>query len=147
MNDARAMLPDTAGILDARGLIVWLWDSAAGHLAPTLVHGYAERVVAQLPMVRWDDDNATAAAFRTGQTRVLGDSNGGQAALVVPLLTPAGCAGVLAVELQRGKEPTRSGIAVATILGAQLAQLADRMHRAQELSLSRVAVGGIARSV
>jgi hypothetical protein len=42
---------------------------------------------------------------------------------VVPLLTPAGCAGVLAIELQHGVEQTKSVRALATIFAAQLAQL------------------------
>jgi hypothetical protein len=45
------------------------------------------------------------------------------AALVVPMLTPAGCAGVLATELPSGSERTSSVRAVVTIVAAQLAQL------------------------
>jgi hypothetical protein len=39
------------------------------------------------------------------------------------VLTPSGCAGVLAIELPHGGEQTRSVRAAATIFAAQLAQL------------------------
>jgi hypothetical protein len=47
-------------------------------------------------------------------------------AVVVPLMTPAGCSGALAIELRHGsaqKDPVR---AVATIFAAQLARLVPR---------------------
>jgi GAF domain-containing protein len=44
-------------------------------------------------------------------------------ALVVPLMTPGGCVGVFAVELQRGAEQLESVRALATIFAAQLAIL------------------------
>ena len=50
--------------------------------------------------------------------------NGGHrasGAVVVPLLTPTGCGGVLAVELRRGGERRESVRALATIFAAQLA--------------------------
>jgi hypothetical protein len=146
LTDARVLLPEAARLLHARGLIVWLCDEA-GSLAPALVHGYSERVLAHLPTVRPDDDNATAAAFRTRQTRVLGEGGQDPGALVVPLLTPTGCAGVLAVELRRGTAPTRTSIGIATILAAQLSQLADRRQRAEAMMFARVAMGGAAQTV
>jgi hypothetical protein len=65
----------------------------------------------------------TAAAFRSGQTCVINGGAHATGALAVPLLTPAGCAGVLALELQHGGEQAASVRAVATILAALLAQL------------------------
>ena len=52
------------------------------------------------------------------------DSSG---ALVVPLLTPDGCAGLLAIELQPATAQTRSSRAVATILASVLGQLVVRL--------------------
>ena len=43
-------------------------------------------------------------------------------ALVVPLLTPSGCTGVLAVETQHGSEQAPGVLAAATIIAAMLAQ-------------------------
>lgn len=122
-DDVRPLLQDAARILDATGLVVWVWDSLAEELRPSLAHGYSDKVLAQLPILRADADNATAAAFRSAQTYAIDGGDHGSAALVVPLLTPAGCAGVLAMELQPGSERTTSVRAVATIFAAQLAQL------------------------
>ena len=121
---ARRLLQHAAQVLDAAGLIIWIWDGIAEHLRPALVHGYSERVVAQLPAVGPDDDNATAAAFRSAQPCVIGASEHTCSALALPLLTPGGCAGVLAIELPPGRERSRSVRAAATILAAVLAQLA-----------------------
>lgn len=117
------LLQEAARILDASGLIVWMWDAPAAELKPALVHGYSDEVLAHLPAVRRDADNATAAAFRSAQTCTIHGSDQTSGALVVPLLTPAGCAGVLALELQHGGEQTTSVRAVATIFAALLAQL------------------------
>lgn len=122
-NDLQQLLQEAARILDAMGLIVWVWDEIAAELRPALAHGYSDKVLAQVPGVTRDADNATAAAFRTAQTCAITGSEHTSGALVVPLLTPAGCAGVLAIELQHGSEQSRSVRAVATIFAAQLAQL------------------------
>ena len=122
-SDVQPLLQETARILDAVGVIVWLWDASDAQLLPAMVYGYSDKVVSQLPAVRRDADNATAAAFRSSETCAVSDSPHGRGALVVPLLTPTGCAGVLAIELQRGSEQTPSIRAVATIVAALLAQL------------------------
>jgi transcriptional regulator with XRE-family HTH domain len=117
------LLQEAARLLDATGLIVWLWDASAGELRPALAHGYSDKVLAQLPIVRRDADNATAAAFRSAQTCAIEGTDQINGALVVPLLTSTGCAGVLALELQHGGERARSVRAAATILAAVLALL------------------------
>jgi hypothetical protein len=118
----RALLRDAAGILDATGLIIWVWDPSVDGLRPALAHGYSERVLAQLPTVRSDADNATAAAFRSAETCVIPGSGGASGALVVPMLTPGGCAGALAIELRDGAEQQTFVRAVATIVAALLTQ-------------------------
>src|SRR2546428_5689025 len=110
-------------ILDAVGLIVWVWDPQLTELRPALAHGYADKVLAQLPRVRRDTDNATAAAFRSAQTRIVNGHDLVSGAVVVPLMTPEGCVGVLAVELRHGGEQRESVRALATILAAHLAML------------------------
>jgi transcriptional regulator with XRE-family HTH domain len=145
--EARPLLQDSARILDAKGLIVWLWDAAASHLTPSLVHGYSDRVVAQLPNVRRDADNATAAAFRAAQPRLVRDGQQPPHALAVPMLTPTGCTGVLAIELQRATPQITQALAVATILAAQLAHMVTSVRRAEELPDPWVAVGGLSQGV
>jgi hypothetical protein len=90
-------------------------------LRPALAHGYSDEVLARLPRVRRDTDNATAASFRSAQPRIVDGSALATGAVVVPLLTPTGCVGVLAVELHPGGEQRESVTALATILAAQLA--------------------------
>jgi hypothetical protein len=116
-------LEKAARLLDATGLIVWIWDSSVAALKPALAHGYSERVVARLPAVRWNANNATATAFRSGQTCAIDGDEGASGAIAVPLMTPAGCAGVLAVELAHGRGQMRGVRATATIFAAMLAQL------------------------
>src|SRR5690606_31167693 len=115
------LLGEAARLLDANGLIVWMWDDLSGHLRPALAHGYSHRVLAQLPAVDRDADNPTAAAFRSASAVSVSDDTSG--ALVVPLLASTGCAGVLALELSRGSEDLAAVRAVATIFAAMLVQL------------------------
>lgn len=117
------LLQETARILDAVGLIVWVWDPIANELRAALAHGYSDRVLAQLPRVERDTNNATAAAFRAAQTCVVKSNREVSGALAVPLLTPAGCVGVLAIELTHRREDRGSVRALATIFAAQMAAL------------------------
>jgi helix-turn-helix protein len=121
--DVPPLLQEAARILDAIGLIVWVWDSQVEELTPALSSGYSDKVLAQLPIIGRDADNATAAAFRSAQTCAINGGDRDSGALAVPLLTSAGCAGVLAIELPHGNEQTKSVRAVATIFAAQLAPL------------------------
>jgi len=119
--EAAPLLQRAANILDAVGLIVWAWDPQGTELRPALAHGYSDKVLAQLPRVRRDANNATAAAFRSTRTCIVNGSEMASGAVVVPLMTWEGCVGVLAVELQHGGEQRESVRALATIFAAQLA--------------------------
>jgi transcriptional regulator with XRE-family HTH domain len=147
LTDVEPLLQRAAELLDAKGLIVWLWDDSAAHLTPALVYGYSDKVVSQLPRVGHDADNPTAAAFRSAESRICGDGPDACGALVVPLLTPAGCAGVLAIELQRGREGTSSAVAVATILAAQIAPLSSRMGAVTFASAVHLGPRGVPQAV
>lgn len=117
------LLREAAAILDAKGLIVWVWDAIADELRPALVHGYPTRMLSQLHGVKPDADNLTAAAFRSAETRTLEGEERASGALAVPLLTAAACAGVLAIELPHGSAQLPAVRAVATFLAAVLAQV------------------------
>jgi transcriptional regulator with XRE-family HTH domain len=117
------LLREAARILDAQGLIVWVWDSIAAELRPALVCGYSDKVRSQLPGVRRDADNVTAQAFRSARTCAVNGSDDASGALAVPLLTSTACAGVLAIELPHGSEEIPAVRAVATFFAAMLAQL------------------------
>ena len=122
VSDMQPLLEEAARLLGASGLIVWMWDELAAELRPVLVHGYSANVIAHLPRVRRDAENPTASAFRTGQTRAIGARDEAAGALVVPLLSSAGCSGVLAVELRRDTEQSGPVRAMAAIVAALLAQ-------------------------
>ena len=121
--DLPPLLEECAGVLAAKGVIVWVWDEAAGELRPALGHGYSESTLARLPVVTRDSDNATAEAFRAARACIINGNGTSSGALVLPLLTPAGCSGVLAIELECGAEQTPALQAVSTIVAAMLAQL------------------------
>jgi len=121
IREVAPLLEKAAGILDAVGMIVWVWDPQGTALRPALAHGYSDEVLARLPRVRRDADNATAASFRSTETCVVNGSDEASGAVVVPLLTPDGCVGVLAVELRQGGEQKESVRALAAIFAAQLA--------------------------
>ncbi len=120
--DVRSLLREAAPILDARGLIVWIRDSRSTELKPALAYGYPDRVLAQLTPVGLDADNATAVACRSAHLCAVDAGDQSCGALAVPLMTPAGCAGVLAIEFRHGSRQTESTRAVAIILAAQLAR-------------------------
>ena len=65
------LLERAAGLLGAVGIIVWIWNPQTAALEPALAHGYSEQVRVQLPPVGRDAPNATAGAFRSGQTCIV----------------------------------------------------------------------------
>jgi transcriptional regulator with XRE-family HTH domain len=132
------LLREAARILEARGLIVWVWDSIAEELQPALVYGYSDKILALLPSLKPDADNLTAAAFRSAETLAMNGTADASAALAVPLLTPGTCAGVLAIELPRGSEEAASVRAVATFFAAMLAQLVGGVPTASQSGVPAV---------
>jgi transcriptional regulator with XRE-family HTH domain len=119
-------LAAAAAALEAVGLIVWIWDDAAEGLRPALAHGYSPRILVHLPTVSRGDDNLTAAAFRSERMCSMTGGEHSSAALAVPVLTPYGCAGVLALELVPGAEQQDAVRAAAAIIAAALAGLVTR---------------------
>lgn len=122
--DLSLLLREAVRILGAVGLIVWAWDRDINALAPAMADGYSERVLAQLPKVSRDADNATAAAFRSAQTCAVAGGERSTSALAVPVPAPGGCVGVLAVELPSGAEKAGEVRAVVTMIAAQVGRLA-----------------------
>jgi transcriptional regulator with XRE-family HTH domain len=120
-NDVRPLLRHAGTIVNAIGVVVWVWDPVMEELRPAITAGYADALVAQLPNVRKDADNVTAMAFRSGQASSI-EGDGQVCALAVPLLVPAGCAGSVSFELH-GTSPGQAVRAAATIVAAQLSQL------------------------
>ena len=120
--DSRDLVPilgTVAQMLDASGLVLWLWDPTAGALKPWLSHGYPPQMVAQLPLVRREDDNAIAAAFRSFDTCVVDRGSRDTGAIVVPLISGNRCVGALALELGSGGE-RRAFVRDAAVIIAML---------------------------
>lgn len=121
--DVPALFDRAAGVLAAKGAVLWVADPGGAMLRPSLTHGYSERVVAKLSALSIDADNLTSLAYRSllPQT-VNGDTPGSPGAIAVPLVATSGCVGVLAAET-RPHKPTAEILPVAQIIAAQLANL------------------------
>lgn len=117
----KALLEQAAGVMNARGLIVWLGSTAGADLRPVLAHGYSEATLARIPTVARTADNAAATAYRTGDVQIVKSRPGAaQGAVVAPLLVADGCIGALTAEIRDRGEDSATTRALARILAAQL---------------------------
>jgi hypothetical protein len=124
--DTRA-LPDllarASEILEAVGVLQGGVGRWAGVEAPRVVAGHAVGLVTRLGTIQRDASNLTASAYRTALLQtVKGDavSNG---AIAAPLVSAAGCVGVLAVEMRDGGEQHAAMLSAAAIIASHLATL------------------------
>jgi hypothetical protein len=120
--DLPALISRAAGVLDAKGLVLWVSESNGAVLRPSVAHGYSDRVLQKMGTLPTDSDNVTALAFRTMQPQVVKGTFDGLGAVAVPLITATGCVGVLAAEVQ-GAKPGDTRFAVTRMIAAQLATL------------------------
>jgi hypothetical protein len=132
--DVTPVLEEAVRVLRAMGLILWVGDRLGCELAPVFAHGYSNEVTSQLGRVSRDSDNAIARAFKSAEARVVDGDDVATGAVVVPLLTPSGCAGVLALELRHGGERLECVRAAATILAAQLSTVVGAPVLAEAVS-------------
>jgi transcriptional regulator with XRE-family HTH domain len=128
------LLADAVRVLDAIGLVVWVWDACAASLKATLANGYSDEAIAQLPDVPATAPNAVAEAFRSREACVIPGETGLTGAVAVPMIGPAGCLGVLAVEVHSDCEHLDSIRAFAVILAAQLVGLAGPVALAEAVA-------------
>jgi Helix-turn-helix domain len=119
----RMVVEDATSMLGAIGLILWAWDHGGGALRPTVSHGYSDDMLAQVPALPPESDNAIASAFRSAETCLVDGNDLATGALAVPLIAPFGCVGVLAAEFRNGGERREWSRAILTILAAQLSML------------------------
>jgi hypothetical protein len=127
-------LEEAVRVMRAVGLVLWVSDAVGCDLAPVFVHGYTSDVTAQLGPVSSDSEAAIARAFRAAEARVVDPGETATGAVVIPLLTSSGCAGVLAIELRRGEERFECVHAAATILAAQLSTIVSAPVLAEAVS-------------
>lgn len=122
--DLKPLLEQSAGALNARGLIVWLGSTAGADLRPVLAHGYSDSTLARIPTLARTADNAAAAAYRTAEVQVVkGRQGSSQGTIVAPLVTADGCIGALTAEVRDGGELSEPTRALTMILASQLAGL------------------------
>ena len=126
-----SLLDRASTLLDARGIILWIADPDGRELNAIVAHGYPAQLVNRLGTIDRDAENATAAAFRTALLQTVKADAASNGAIVAPLVTPAGCVGVMAAELRRDGEREESKLAAAAIVAAQLATLVGPPVRTQ----------------
>ena len=118
-----AALPDvlarSAAVLDASGIVLWM--GAGQELFAAGSYGYDPTVISRLGPISRAADNATAAAWRTGEIRTVAGDMVSHGAVVAPMLGPTTCIGVLAAEIRHGREDDAATRAVTAMIAAQLA--------------------------
>jgi hypothetical protein len=133
VEELRGLVGRAAELMDASGLIVWTSGPDGSQLLPALSHGYSPDMLARFPPLARSADNAAARAFRTAQLQIVlarpGESNG---AIVAPVLSAAGCVGVISAEIRGGGEGSDSVQALAAIFAAQLAGVLHSTPEAHE---------------
>lgn len=113
------MLARAAAVLDASGLVLWI--GAGEELLAASAYGYDPAVISRLGPIPRAAENATAAAWRTGEVRTVSGDMMSNGAVVAPLLGPDHCIGVLAAEIRHGREGNVGTRAVTAMIAAQLA--------------------------
>ena len=118
-NALPGLLARAARVIDASGIIIWM--GAGDELFAAAGHGYDPRIIARLGSISRSADNATAAAWRTGEPGTVAGNTASNGAIVAPMFGSDGCIGVLAAEVRQGREADTATRAVTTMLAAQLA--------------------------
>ncbi len=118
-----SLLERAAVVLDAPGIVLWIADPDGRELSPVVTHGYPPQLVSRLGTIPRDAENATASAFRTALLQTVKADTISNGAIAAPLVTPAGCVGVMAAEVRSAGEGDAGKLAVAAIVAAQLATL------------------------
>ena len=117
--DLPPLLARAGSVLDAPGIILWV--GAGDQLFAVTAHGYPPDVLTRLGPISRAADNATAAAWRSGQLATVAGGATDNGAVVAPLFRADLCIGALAIELRHGHEDDRTTQAVAEMIAAQLA--------------------------
>jgi len=117
------LLGRTAAILDSPGIVLWIADPDGRELSPIVTHGYSRQMVLRLGTIVRDAENATAAALRTSLLQTVDTDSVSNGAIAAPLVTPAGCVGIMAAEVRDHGEKDPAKLAAASIIAAQLATL------------------------
>jgi len=121
--DVPALFERLAPVLGARGIVLWVVDASGALLRPSLTLGYSDRMVERLGALQTDGDNVTSLAFRSMRAQTVnGGAPAAPGAIAIPLVTAAGCVGVLSAEVNRTR-PDSDTVAVARMIAAQFAAI------------------------
>jgi hypothetical protein len=112
------LLERAGALLEASGMVVWM--GAGEELFAASGIGYEPRQLSRLGPISREAANATATAWRTGTLQTVTGDGVARAALVVPMHGSTGCVGVLALELDPGREADGPTQARARLIAAQL---------------------------
>jgi hypothetical protein len=115
------VLARTAAVVDASGIILWL--GAGDRLFAAAAHGYDARAIERLGGIARSADNATAAAWRSGEVGFVEGNVSSNGAIVAPMFGPEGCVGILAAEVRHRRETDEATRAVTAMIAAQLAMV------------------------
>lgn len=119
--ELKQLLDQTATLLNARGLIVWLGSAAGADLRPVLAYGYSDATLARIPTLARLSDNVAAQAYRSGELQIVNARPGAsQGVVVAPLVGSDGCIGALTAEIRDRGEESDTTRALVLILAAQL---------------------------
>jgi hypothetical protein len=111
------------GVLDSRGTIVWIFDEASDALRPGLSAGYPSTAIGRMGTIPLSSDTPVATAFTRGEARSVRGTPEAPGALVIPIVTAGGVAGVVTIELPPGNDRQPATLALTRIFAAQLAGL------------------------
>jgi CHASE3 domain sensor protein len=117
------LLGRAARILDSPGIVLWIADPDGHELSPIVTHGYSRQMVLRLGTILRDAENVTAAALRTSLLQTIDTDAVANGAIAAPLVTPAGCVGIMSAEVRDHGEKDPAKLAAASIIAAQLATL------------------------
>jgi hypothetical protein len=130
------------GVLDSRGTIVWIFDQANDVLRPGLSAGYASTAIGRLGTIPLSSDTPVATAFTRGEARSVRGTAEAPGALVVPIATAGGVAGVVTIELPPGNDRQPATLALTRIFAAQLAGLLAVTPRPADVDGPEIVIGG-----
>lgn len=116
-------LARVSDMLNATGLIVWVAANDGGSLSPVATHGFDPKIVQRIGKIPRESANLTASAFRDNAAKISLPTASAPGALAVPMCGPTGPTGVLSVEMKAGQSVEEATVALAAIVGAQLATL------------------------
>ncbi len=134
------------GVLDSRGTIVWIYDQANDVLRPGLSAGYPSTAIGRMGTIPLSSDTPVATAFTRGEARSVRGTTEAPGALVVPIVTAGGVAGVVTIELPPGNDRQPATLALTRIFAAQLAGLLAVTPRPADVDGPEIVIGGVARA-